>query len=333
MNLVLAAGDPLSHVKDKPHTHTLDIFGGSEGNGITAWLYDLGEIGSVTIQTVALVLGTALLLWIMFGVTKRIRTGSESEGNERYITKGRIAQLVEVVMLYLRDQLIVPVLGEKQTRRYMPLLMTLFFFILTMNLIGMVPLEDFQSLIGYAIWGEEGSHFAIVGGTATSNISVTLMLALVSFVVIQIHSFRELGFMGWLDHLTCGLMKGPKGLWAVVPIIFVVEIAGVFIKPAALAIRLFANMFGGHILLATLLLLPTNLQGTMDFGDGALFGLSLVNGLFAVMITFLELFVAFLQAFIFMFLTAVFISLMSHEEHEHEEHDVHEAIDGIEAAH
>ena len=334
MNFVLAADSPLDHVLDKKHSnsiwHLFDQPGDSE---VRTEVSNIGEIGNLTVQTLAMIVGTAFLIWLMFRIAGRIRTGPESEGNARYITKGRVAQLLEVILVYLRDQLIQPVLGEKHTRRYLPFLMTLFFFILTINLIGMLPLLDLQNLIGAAIWGTEkgGQNFAIIGGTATSNVSVTAMLALVSFVVIQIHSFRELGFVGWLDHLTCGLMKGPKGLWLVVPIIFAVEIAGVIIKPAALAIRLFANMLGGHILLATLLLLPTMLQKQMGFGTGGLMAFSVVSGGFAVIITFLELFVAFLQAFIFMFLTAVFISLMSHEEHEHEEHAEHEDVEDLES--
>lgn len=305
-----AADSPLGHVQDKPSALGIEIL-------------NLGEIGTITVQTIALVVALGVLLWVLFGAAKRIRTGSESQGNDRYITKGRLAQIVEVVLLYLRDELIEPVLGEKQTRRYLPFLMTIFFFILTVNMLGMLPLEDFQNLIG-SLWGDP--HFAIFGGTATSNISVTAMLALVSFIVIQIHSFRELGIIGWLDHLTCGLTRGPKGLLFVVPIVFAVEIAGVFIKPAALAIRLFANMMGGHILLATLLLLPSQMQTQLGLGFGGTATLTVVSGVVAVMITFLEFFVAFLQAFIFMFLTAVFISLMSHEEHDeehaHDEGDV-----------
>jgi F-type H+-transporting ATPase subunit a len=317
MNLfVLASDSPLGHVQDKPSVLSLDMI-------------DLGEIGTMTVQTVALVMSLGVLLWVLFAAAKRIRTGKESEGNERYVTKGRLAQIVEVVLMYLRDELIQPVLGEKQTRRYMPFLMTLFFFILTVNMLGMLPLEDVQNLIG-SLWGNP--QFAIFGGTATSNISVTAMLALVSFIVIQFHSFRELGFLGWLDHLTCGLTRGPKGLLFVVPIVFAVEIAGVFIKPAALAIRLFANMMGGHILLATLLLLPSQMQAQFGLGFGGTATLTVVSGAVAVMITFLEFFVAFLQAFIFMFLTAVFISLMSHEEHI-EEHATEEGDVQVVPAH
>ena len=190
-------------------------------------------------------------------------------------------------------------------------------------------MPDVQNLIGGLI-DPKFSHFAVVGGTATSNIAVTTSLALVSFIIIQIHSFKELGFLGWLDHLTCGLTKGSKGLLFVVPLVFLVELAGVFIKPAALAIRLYANMLGGHILMATLLLFGTQAMsaGLGPVGWGSV---TLVSGIFAVLLFFLELFVAVLQAFIFMFLTAVFISLMSHEEHDEEDHQAHDEEVAVEA--
>ena len=305
MNLLLAASGevhtPLGHVLDKQ-------------------LIDVGIIGSVSMQLVTLVLGTILLLILMSGVAGKIKTGSESEGNERYITKGRFSQVIEVIVAYLRDTILEPVMGKKDTRRYLPFLLSLFFFILTMNLLGLIPLPDVQNIIGK--FTMDNDHWAVVGGTPTSNINITFSLALVSFVLIQIHSFRELGFLGWLDHLTCGLGKGPKFLYLVIPVVFVVEFAGVFIKPIALAIRLFANMVGGHVLLATLLLFGADFMNR-GASPGAVTAISLVSAGAAVLITFMELFVAFLQAFIFMFLTAVFISLMSHhdEEHDHEHHD------------
>ena len=305
MPLVLASSDakaeisPLGHVLDKE----LEFL-------------DVGEIGTFSMQIVTMVVTTALLIWVLMAASKRIRTGNESEGNERYVTKGRIAQIIEVIILYFRDQLIEPVMGKRDTDRYLNLLLTIFFFILALNLIGLVPLPDLQNLIGGYGWGD--GHWAVIGGTATSNIAVTTTLALVSFVIIQIHSFRELGVLGWLDHLTCGLARGPKGMLLVVPLIFLVELAGVFIKPAALAIRLYANMLGGHILMATLLLFGMKAFNA-GLGPAGWLSVTFVSGIFAVILTLLELFIAFLQAFIFMFLTAVFISLMSHEEHEAEE--------------
>lgn len=289
MNLLLqfAADEPTSHVTDK-------------------------FLGPLTMHTITIVVVAALFLWAMFAAAKAIATGPENEGNERYLTKGRWAQFVEVVVTYLRDEMLVPVLGEKHTQRYLPYLMTLFFFILFMNVFGLFPLTDIQHLLGL--------DNSFLGGTATSSITVTGALALVSFVMIQIHGFRELGVKGYLEHLCGGLLPLPSIFLApVVVIVFVVEVAGQFIKPAALAIRLFANMVAGHTLMAVLLGFGAQAArgGMGGFGIG---GITLISGLTAVAIMFLELFVAFLQAFIFMFLTAVFISLMSHHE---EEHDVH----------
>lgn len=306
--LTLAGTDPLSHVLNTRET-----------------IWWVGEIGVGSIHEVMLVIGGVLLLVAMLIAAKRIRTGDASEGNARYVTRGRIAQIIEVMVVYLRDQMLLPVLGEKQTRRWMPFLFSIFFFILFVNLLGMIPLQDVQHLFGI--------HLFAVGGTATANINTTVALALFAFIVIQIHSFRELGFLGWLDHLTCGLAKGPKGLWLVLPIVFAVEFAGVFIKPVALAIRLFANMLGGHILLATIIMLPSMPQLGLEVGGGAWWGVSVASGAFAVALTVLELFVAFLQAFVFMFLTAVFISLMSHEEHEHEDEGAEEVAAEVVAAH
>ena len=307
-SLLLAGTDPLSHVVNTNET-----------------IWWVGEIGLGTAHEVMLVLAGIITVVGLMLASRRIRTGDSSEGNERYVTKGRLAQIVEVMVLYLRDQMLEPVLGEKQTKRWAPFLLSVFFFILTVNLLGMIPFQDLQHFLGM--------HHIALGGTATANINVTIVLAMFAFVAIQIHSFRELGFLGWLDHLTCGLTKGPKGLWLVVPIVFAVEFAGVFIKPVALAIRLFANMMGGHILLATIIMLPSMPQMALEVGGGTWLGISAATGAFAVALTFLELFVAFLQAFVFMFLTAVFISLMSHEEHEHEDHDAEEVREDLAVAH
>jgi len=288
-----------------------------------SWVGEIGDVASL--HEVMLVLGGILLVLGLMFAASRIRTGRDGQGNERYVTRGRLAQIVEVIVVYLRDEMVQPILGEKQTRRWLPFLFSIFFFILVLNLVGLLPLQDLQQFFGL--------HQFFLGGTATANINVTASLALFAFVAIQVHSFRELGFIGWLDHLTCGLTKGPKGLWLVVPIVFAVEFAGVFIKPVALAIRLFANMMGGHILLATIIMLPSMAQLGLEPGSGAWFGVSIATGSFAVALTFLELFVAFLQAFVFMFLTAVFISLMSHEEHEDEDHDVDEIAAEVAAIH
>lgn len=294
--LLLAANDPTEHVTD------------------VILLKTAGGTPILTMHMVTIAVVTIVFVAAMMKAAKAIATGPESDGNERYITKGRFAQLIEAMVIYLRDQMLVPVLGEAHTRRYLPYLLTLFFFILFNNLFGLVPVLDLTHLV----FGHDASTW--IGGTATANIMVTSALALLSLLLIQIHGFRELGFKGWVVHQTGGLIRERWYIWPVMIIVVPVELVGHLIKPIALAIRLFANMFAGHTLMAVLLGFgATAAKGGMGaLGVG---GITLISGTAAVVITFLELFIAVLQAFIFMFLTAVFISLMSHheQEHEHEE--------------
>jgi F-type H+-transporting ATPase subunit a len=305
--LVLASGDkinPLGHVLDQ------NLVGGEHAlvHASEGWTF----LGSplLTIHMVTLVIGALLTAWVMRLAARGIATGPESAGNERYITQGRLGQLVEVILVTLRDRMLQPLLGDA-TSKYLPYLMTLFFFILINNLIGLVPLLDVQGVIGEVAGHERGTHWAILGGTATGNLWINAGLALLSFLVIQVHGIRELGIGGWLHHLLGG---APAYL---APIMVPVEILGMIIKPCALAIRLFANMLAGHTLMATLMLFGyMTYQGLHSWL--ALGGVTVVSGIFALAIYFLELFVAFLQAFVFMFLTAVFISQLSH----HGEHGV-----------
>lgn len=289
--LYLAAEDPLNHVTD-------------------VILLKSGDTPILTMHMVTLIVVAIIFVFTMMMVAKRIATGPESEGNDRYVTKGRLAALMEALICYLRDEMLTPVMGEKATRQWLPYLLTTFFFILFNNVFGLIPLLDLQHLFHVPTY---------IGGTATGNIMVTAALAIVAFVMIEIHGFRELGVKGQLMHLFGGLVPGPILLFPVALIVFVVELLGHLIKPAALAIRLFANMLAGHTLMAVLLSFGAMaMKGGMGVGGWA--PITLISGIGAVAIMFLELFVAFLQAFIFMFLTAVFISLLSHhDDHEHDE--------------
>jgi len=300
----LAAGDninPLGHVLDK------NIIGGSHPlvPGTDGWTV----LGSplVTMHMVTLIVAASLLVWVMRRAAEAIDVGPEEQGTDRYLTRNRLAQVIEVMTEYLHENMLKRVLGE-HTAKYMPFLMTLFFFVLMNNLLGLIPLLDLQHLFGTFVGN---SHFAVVGGTATSNIAVTAGLALISFGVIQVHGIRENGIGGWLHHLLGG---APVYL---APIMVPVEIMSMFIKPAALAIRLFANMIAGHTLLAALamfgMMALSGLESWLIAG-----GISLIAIAFSTAIMFLEIFVAFLQAFIFMFLTAVFIAQLSHHGEEHE---------------
>lgn len=299
----LAADDPTDHVKD------VVLWATADGTPL------------LTMHMVTIVVVTAVFVLAMMKVAKSIATGPESDGNERYITKGRFSQLIETMVIYLRDEMLEPVLGKTNTKRYLPYLMTVFFFILFNNLVGLLPILD----ITHLVFGHDTTTW--FGGTATSNIMMTGALAALSFLLIQIHGFRELGFKGWAAHLTGGLIDEPWYIWPVMIIVVPVELVGHLIKPMALAIRLFANMVAGHTLMAVLLGFGAAAAkgGSGAFGIGAI---SLISGSAAVLITFLELFVAFLQAFIFMFLTAVFMSLLSYHDEDHEqEHDKEPALE------
>ena len=321
MHTVLASGsNPLGHVLDKS-----SAFSGVFGT-------------EVKLSVVSVIVGGVIVLaWMLFAAS-RIRTGPESAGHQRWVTKGRLAQLVEVLVDGLYTQMLEPVMGARLARAWLPFLLSLFFFVLVLNLMGLVPLMDIQEIAhglggkGETEEGKEAAKGALlwIGGTATACLSVNIALATWAFLAIQWQSVRELGIKGTLEHLCGGaeLVRNP-GLWFVVPIILVVEVLGMVIKPAALAIRLFANMVGGHTLMATLMMF-----GAMaaSLGVAAVGGISLLAGGFAVIITFLELFVAFLQAFVFMFLTAVFISQMAHHDEHHDEEHGHGEHHGSESA-
>lgn len=190
---------------------------------------------------------------------------------------------MEAMVEYIRNDLIIPNVGDgKVGRSLTPILLTFFFFILIMNLLGLVP----------------GGH------SATGSLSVTAGLAIVAFFVIQYAAIRENGIVAWIKHLTGGT---PVGLW---PIMIPVEIMGLFAKPFALCVRLFANMTGGHVVLLSLL-------GLVFLGSGFI---PVTIG-FSLFMYLLEILVAFLQAYIFTILVAVFASMgMAHDDHGEEGH-------------
>lgn len=299
--LTLAA-DPVAHVVNHK---AVDV------NGWWVWSSNMGN----------LVLSALILVTVGPYVASRIATGPERLGSRRYLPRGSFAHMIEVICVYLRDETARPILGLR-TERFMPFLWTLFFFILVNNLLGLVPLLDVHAWITPELVLEQ--HRAYIGGTLTQNIFVTGVLAAIAFAVINVAGVRELGVGGYVKHLTGG---APAFVW---PILIPVEIAGIFIKPIALAIRLFANMTAGHILVAALLgFIGLALSGGLNT---LLAGtITLVSGAGVVAIYFLELFVAFLQAFVFMFLTSVFIAQLAHHDDEHG-HD-HEHADGAHPAH
>jgi F-type H+-transporting ATPase subunit a len=192
------------------------------------------------------------------------------------------AGAMEAMALYIRQEVILPNVGPHGDG-FVPYLLTTFFFILVCNLLGLVP------------WG----------ATATGNIAVTGGLAVLAFLVIEIAGMRELGFSGYM-HTIFFLPPGlPGPLKPVILLIMTpIEVIGKLAKPFALAVRLFANMTAGHALVLALIGLIFTFQSYL-VGVGA--------SLMATAIMALEVFVAFLQAFVFTLLTSVFIGLMRAE--------------------
>jgi len=294
----LASADPVAHVINHPFW--------VNDNGL--WLWSSAQTN--------MVIAALILIFVGLFVAKAISTGDDSQGHHRWVTNSRFAHMVEVIFGYLREQTIRPLLHER-TDRFLPFLMTVFFFILINNLLGLVPLFDIQTLFAGQFAPEMlEQHRGFIGGTATQSIWVTGGLSLLAGMMINYAGVRELGIGGYVKHLTA---DAPIFVW---PIIIPIEIMGTFIKPIALAIRLFANMTAGHILVAVLLGFAAQGFAKMD-----IIGLpvGIVSSLAVVAIYFLELFVAFLQAFVFMFLTTVFISLLAHHGEHETAHELAEA--------
>ena len=198
-----------------------------------------------------------------------------------------LANAMEAMVLYFRDEVVRRNIGHGADA-YTGYILTLFFFILFMNLLGLVPF----------------------GATATGNFMVTGALALVTFVVTEISGMRALGFTGYMGTIFYA-PKGmnPIGTAIMLVILTPVEFLGKLTKPFALMIRLFANMMAGHTLVLSLLGLIFIFAsgGAIVAGGVTLASIAMVSG-----IMILELFVAFLQAYIFALLTAVFIGQIQH---------------------
>ncbi|RJP82701.1 MAG: ATP synthase F0 subunit A [Candidatus Zixiibacteriota bacterium] len=186
------------------------------------------------------------------------------------------ANFLELLILFIRNEVVYPSLGEQDGRKYLPYFLTAFFFILFSNLLGMIP----------------------YGSTPTGNISVTVGLAGISLLVMIGSGMVRHGPFGYLASFV------PHGVpLFVAPILFPIEIIGVLVKHFALAIRLFANMLAGHAVISVFLALISSLF----IAPVAILG--------AVAISMLELFVAFLQAYIFCMLSSLFIGGALHPEH------------------
>lgn len=245
-------------------------------------VYDL----SLTRNVVQMLLATIFFIWIMLRIAKRYKSGvgvkSAPKGSQ---------SLMEPVITFIRDEVAKPNLGHKY-EKYLPFLLSLFFFILINNLFGLIP--------GAA--------------NVTGNIAFTGILGVISFVVILASSNKHY----W------GHIFNPPGVPIGVKLILVpVEFLSVFIKPFALIIRLFANMVAGHIIIICLVSLIFIFS---ELATAAGWGATPLAVGFTIFIYFIEVLVAFIQAFIFAMLTAVFIGQAFEGSHDDVDHHTDPAI-------
>jgi F-type H+-transporting ATPase subunit a len=246
-------------------------------------LWEPIHLGSLTLQlsptkhVVMLLLASTIAVLLLVGSARAHVRHTNAIGRPR-----GLATAIEAMVLYIRNEVILPNVGH-HGNGYVPYLLSVFFFILFMNLLGLIP----------------------YGATATGNISVTATLAALSFIVVEISGIRSLGRHYWstIFYWNKDLALPMRLIMFIV--MSPVELLGKFSKPFALAIRLFANMTAGHIVVLAFIGLIFAFAGP---ASAAPFGL-------AVGIMLLETFVSFLQAFIFTLLTSVFIGQIREAHH------------------
>ena len=236
---------------------------------------------SLTRHTIFLFIAAGLLLLVFLPIGAKYR----GAGAEKRAPQGRLQNAMEFLVSYVRDEIAKPTMGDKYPR-FMPYLLTAFFFILFANLLGLIP----------------------YGATASSNINVTVVLALFTFVITQLAGTKDY----W------GHIFNPPAPWFVKPILVPIEFMGIFTKPVALAIRLFANLTAGHLIILSLLGLIFAFGNA--FGAGVGYGSALIAVPMTLFVYCLEILVAFIQAYVFTILSSLFIG-MAAETHEH--HDDH----------
>ncbi len=272
----LITTEKIEELKLDPKKYTAgDIVAIDAGGNIDTSIkvYDI----SLTRNVVQMIIALSLLVLIMVSVAKRYKSGQ----GIKTAPKG-LQNLVEPIITFVRDEVAKPNLGTRY-QKYFPYLLTVFFFILINNLVGLIP----------------GS------ANVTGNIAFTMVLAVISFIAILLSTKKH-----YWSHI----------FWPPVPhgikiILIPVEILGIFTKPFALMIRLFANMIAGHIIIISLVSLIF-IFGALNAYVG--WGFSPLSILFVVFIYLIELLIAFLQAYIFTILTAVFIG----QAFEGSDHDV-----------
>ena len=227
----------------------------------------------------ALIAALILIVFLLFAAQQAKRNAGKAPSG--------IQNLVEPIVIFIRDQIAIPSIGEEKYKKFMPPLLTLFFFILLNNLLGLVPVFPF-------------------GANVTGNIAVTLVFALFTFFVTNIrgnnHYWKEI-----FNPDVPVLLKFP------IPLMPFLEMIGMLTKPFVLMVRLFANMLAGHLIVAVFISLIFIFGSIM--GPVAGYGVSPVAVAFSVFIMLLDVLVSFIQAYVFTLLSAIYFGMASAENH------------------
>ncbi|MDG1875661.1 MAG: F0F1 ATP synthase subunit A [Mariniblastus sp.] len=239
-------------------------------------------IGPATFQPSKFVIleliGALIVCAVFIPFARRIKGGDKPSG--------RFSNMLDATLCYVRDEIVVPGVGSQDAKRFLPFVWTIFFFVLALNLIGMVP--------GL--------------GAATGSISVTAAFALSVFLVVMGTGMKKMGVVGFLKAQAPHLDINPALKLVLLPMIWAIEVFGLMIKHMVLAVRLFANMFAGHLVLGVFVAFIG-----VTWGAGMLaWGVVPVTILASIAISLLELLVAFIQAYVFAFLTSLFIGTAIH---------------------
>jgi len=277
----MAALDPdtiFGHVKDATEFH----FPFGYHVSIPQPFYDEAtKSGFIITKFMVLEVAIAIILVLIFvPLAIRMRRGAPP--------KGRWWNLMETFLLFIRDNVARPSIGEKEADRFLPFLWTAFFFVLGMNLMGMLP------------WM----------GSPTGDLSATLALAIGTFLVVTLSGMRRFGPIGFWTGMVPHMDISPVMAIFVKPMILGIEIMGMFIKHLILAVRLLANMYAGHLVLSVIM---TFIVVSLKLNFFLASGITLSSLFGATCLSLLELFVAFLQAYVFTFLSALFIGMAIHE--------------------
>ncbi len=235
---------------------------------------------SITKNALALIISAILLIWIFLSVAKSYKK-APLEAKKGFVG------VMEMFILSINDDVIKPSIG-KDYKRYAPYLLTVFFFIFINNLLGLIPLFP-------------------GGANVTGNIAITMVLAIITLLIVNFSGTKEyFKEIFWPEV--------PTWLKVPIPIMPAIEFIGVFTKPFALMIRLFANILAGHSIVLGLVCL---IFVTVELGTAMNSAMTVLSVVFTIFISFVELLVAFIQAYVFTMLSAVFIGLARVEPHKH----------------